>query len=118
MRRQKPLHELLAEFEQRMDSRLDQIERKLGDIVAAQDDINTDVQAIQTAVADLQTQNGNLGTAVTNIQTEITQLQSQGVDTSGLDRAVQQLQQVQAGIDASVTSVSGVAPAQTPPATS
>jgi hypothetical protein len=60
------------------------IDQKLGRLLMGQSEIDADVQAIAQAVT-------SLGTAAQAIQAEIAALQAQGVDTSGLDAAVQQL---------------------------
>ena len=71
---------------------LNEINRKVGLIMAAQDDINAAVAAI-SAVTD------DLTAAAANIQAEIAAL-GVTVDTSGLTAAVTALQGAQAAVDA------------------
>jgi hypothetical protein len=78
---------------------LRRIERKVDQIMAAQDDVNAAVAAIQAVAADLVA-------AVANIQAEIAALGTP-VDTSALNAAVEGLQSAQAAVDALETPPAG-----------
>lgn len=100
-RHYKPLWQQLDEFEARLGERLAEINRKLGAIVAVQDDINA-------AVTELQAVSSDLLTAVTNIQTQLAN--GQPADTSALNTAVDQLKQADQAIQALETPATPPAP--------
>lgn len=79
-----------------------QVLRDLQEIKMSQSDIDAQIVNLQGVTAQL-------GAAVTAIQQELTTLQTQGVDTSGLDAAVAQL-------DTAAQAVSALAPAPAAPA--
>lgn len=78
------------------------IHQQLGAVMTAQDDVNS-------AIAALQDTDNGLDAAVTAIQAEIANLSGQGVDTSGLNDAVAQLQ-------THAAAVAAIAPIEVPPA--
>lgn len=92
---------------------LETINTKLEFIMAAQDDINAAVAEDTALLADLTTQAQAIGAAQAAFATEIANLQSQGVDTSGLVAANEQLAAAQAPLDAAVAALTA---ASAPPA--
>jgi multidrug efflux pump subunit AcrA (membrane-fusion protein) len=92
---------------------LTRIEQQIGQIMTAQDDINTATTAITSLLADVSAQVTQLGADLTAIQAELAS--GQPVNTTALDSAVQQVTATQAALDSAVASITGLAPV-TPPA--
>lgn len=87
--------------------------KTIGKIMAAQDDINAATAEFTTLLGDLQTQTASLVTDLTALQTTIAS--GQPVDTSALDAAVASAAGVQQALDTAVGSINTTA---TPPASS
>lgn len=88
-----------------IDTRLSAIETNLRKIMSQQDDLNTDVTALEASVAAI-------NTAVTAVAAEIAALQAAnpGVDLTGLNQAVTDLQ-------TATSAVQGLEPPAPPAAT-
>lgn len=80
-------------------------DKKLGRIMASQDDINAAVAALQNEESGVAATAADLQVAVTNIQNELASLQSQGVDTSALNAAVAGLSQPMSDLQAAQAAV-------------
>jgi hypothetical protein len=98
---------------------LSEIDRKLELIIMSQQDIDTVTGQIEAEVTDLGTQDAAILAAQNAFAAEITTLQGQGVDTSKLVAAAQQLLTAQGADDATVaalTAAANPAPAPAPSA--
>ena len=97
-------------------ARLDAIDEKLERIMTAQDDINAAVAEDNSLLTDLGTQVTAVQAAQAAFEAQISQLSSQGVDTSGLVTANEQLAAAQAPLDAAVQALTAASTPATPPA--
>ena len=94
----RPLSEDIEKIKSKLDRMDRSIAKKLGEIMTKQDDIDALVAAINNTVTDL-------AAAATNISNELQALKDAvaaagaPIDTTGLEGAVAQLQQVQASLD-------------------
>lgn len=88
------------------------IERKLDQIMTAQDDINAAVATVTALLTDLQAQTAQLAT---DLQTLTTELQGQGVDTTALNQVTSQVAGIQQALDQGVTAITNLATPPPPP---
>jgi len=86
----------------------------IGELMAAQDDINAATQAFQGVLTDLQAQAATLVTDLAEIQAAVAA--GQPVDTSALNAVVANAQAVQSALDTAVANIDAEAASVTPPA--
>jgi len=98
-----------------LDARLDAIDEQLRRIMSSQQDIDAAAAEDNSLLTDLGTQVTAVQAAQAAFEAQISQLSSQGVDTSGLVTANEQLAAAQAPLDAAVQALTA---ASTPPAPS
>jgi hypothetical protein len=107
-----PVEELL-EGQRQIRHSLAELNRKADIIMANQDDIDAAVAEDNTLIADLGIQVSQVQAAQAAFAAEIANLAAQGVDTSGLVAANDQLAAAQVPLDAAVASLTA---ASQPPA--
>lgn len=88
------------------------IERKLDQIMTAQDDINAAVATVTALLNDISAQ---VTALATDLQTLTSELGAQGVDTTALNSVTAQVSGIQSALDQGVAGITSLATSNEPP---